>query len=116
MIQMQQCACRFNDTFNDILAYFADFNSSLGMYDQYLALYPTSEELQRCLQDLYVDYLDYCISALRHLQRKTLCRLPKTAAPCCISSLTANRDSPKIRWVVPAQATAPRERKNRGTS
>lgn len=54
----------------DIFDLIAELNNTLPRFDSDLALYSGREELQWPLQDLYEEYLNYCTTAVRYLQRR----------------------------------------------
>lgn len=47
-----------------------DLNNALPRMEEYLELFPGAPELQWPLQDLYDDYLDYCILVIHYLKNR----------------------------------------------
>lgn len=53
----------------DIFDLIEDLNNTLSIFSSDLAHHSSREELQWPLQDLYEEYLNYCLVAVRYLRR-----------------------------------------------
>ena len=55
----------------------SDMTLAMPRFDQFISLYPSSERLQRAVLDLYLDYIDLCVSSARFLSRAPWRMYPK---------------------------------------
>ncbi|KAL8897522.1 MAG: hypothetical protein Q9207_007174 [Kuettlingeria erythrocarpa] len=63
-----QCTCIVPNVLEEIFDLVAELNNDLPLIEVDLALYSSREELQWPLQDMYQDYLNYCITVVRYLR------------------------------------------------
>lgn len=59
----------FSDVPDEICGLLDDLNSSLPTFEQHMALFPVEPSLQWPLQDIYEEYMDFCVNVIRYLQR-----------------------------------------------
>ena len=56
---------------DEVVDIIVELNTSLPQFDEYMALFPGKHELQWALQDLFVDYLSFCVTAVQYFKRGT---------------------------------------------
>ena len=59
-----------------------ELNNTLSQFESYLNMFPQCYQLQLHLQDLYDDYMDYCIQTIQYMKRSSsgqdpICSNPK---------------------------------------
>jgi hypothetical protein len=54
----------------EVVDLLAELNNALPRMEEYMELFPGHPELQWPIQDLYDDYLDYCIIVVRYLRNR----------------------------------------------
>ncbi len=54
---------------DEVVDMLVELNTTLPQFDQYMTLFPGRHELQWALQDLFVDYMSFCVTAAQYFKR-----------------------------------------------
>lgn len=52
----------------EVVELIIELNGTLPLFDNYLALFPGEHELQWALQDIFDEFLNYCITAANYFR------------------------------------------------
>lgn len=69
-------ACKRPDILEEVFILLSELNNSLPQIHEEKDLIPEQPSLQWSLQDLYEDYIDYCIAVIRYLHEKSSSEFP----------------------------------------
>ena len=48
-----------------------ELNNTLPQFESYMNMFPQCYQLQFQLQDIYDDYMDYCIQTVQYMKRRS---------------------------------------------
>ena len=57
-----------------------DLNSSIPLFNQSLALFPYEGTLREPLANMYTDYIDFCLFAVRYFSHTPICESKMVAS------------------------------------
>lgn len=75
----EKCGCAFTKSANDIVEHLRELQFAMPSFQRHAELYPKDEDLQVILQNIFEDYIDFCIIIVKFLRRRKV----KTPTKLC---------------------------------